>query len=107
QTVEQAATTTTVTASPGPSVVGQTVTATVTPASPASGTPTGDVLFDFGDGSAVVTAPLVDGVAQVTHAYTSTSGSPYTITAAYAGDADFLPSDGTRTQSVEQAATAT
>ncbi|MGA4951168.1 Ig-like domain repeat protein [Streptomyces lydicamycinicus] len=106
-TVEQAATTTTVTAEPDPSVTGESVTVTVTPTAPASGTPTGPVTFDFGDGSPVLTAQLVDGTVTVTHPYTSVSGSPYTITAVYLGDANYAGSEDTIVHAVDPAETAT
>ncbi|MEU9482648.1 Ig-like domain repeat protein [Streptomyces decoyicus] len=105
--VEQAATTTTVTASPDPSVTGESVTVTVTPAAPGSGVPTGPVTFDFGDGTPVLTAQLVGGTATVTHPYTSAAGSPYTISAAYSGDADFAASEDTVSHTVAPAATTT
>ncbi|MFG2196602.1 Ig-like domain repeat protein [Streptomyces sp. NPDC048639] len=108
-TVQQAATTTTVASSPDPSVVGQqvTVTATVVPQDPGSGTPTGTVTFDFGDGTPTVTATPVDGVAGVSHTYQSAAGSPYTVTATYSGDTGFVYSTSTDTQSVQPASTTT
>ncbi|WP_411136645.1 Ig-like domain repeat protein [Streptomyces sp. C10] len=109
QTVNAAGTTTTVTSSPDPSVVGQqvTFTATVTPVAPGAGTPSGTVMFDFGDGTAPATAQLSGSTATVTHTFTTRSGSPYTVTATYGGSADFTPSSGTNTHAVGQAATAT
>ncbi|WP_330347892.1 Ig-like domain repeat protein [Streptomyces sp. NBC_00582] len=109
QTVNQAATTTTVSSSPDPSVVGQpvTITATVAPMAPGAGTPTGTVTFNFGDGSPSQVANLVGGTATVTHAYTSTTGSPFTVTATYGGNVNFAGSSGTDTQTVNQAATTT
>ncbi|GAA3368941.1 hypothetical protein GCM10017744_086980 [Streptomyces antimycoticus] len=109
QNVTPAATDTTVTSAPDPSVPGQQVTiaATVAPAAPGSGIPTGSVTFDPGDGTPTVTAPLIAGSANITHTYAGTSGTPYTITAAYSGDADFTASTGTDTQTVGQADTAT
>ncbi|MFJ9469872.1 Ig-like domain repeat protein [Streptomyces caniferus] len=105
--VEQAATVTTVTAAPDPSVTGEAVTVTVTPVAPGAGIPTGDATFDFGDGSPVLTARLVDGSATVTHVYTSASGSPYTISAHYSGDGNFAPSDDTIVHTVAPAETTT
>ncbi|WP_413811566.1 Ig-like domain repeat protein [Streptomyces sp. OE57] len=109
QTVNPAATDTTVTSTSDPSVPGQAVTigATVSPAVPGDGIPTGSVTFDPGDGTPAITAPLVEGAASITHTYTSTSGSPYTITGSYSGDADFTASTGTDTQTVGQADTTT
>jgi hypothetical protein len=108
-TVDQAGSLLTVTSSQGPAVAGQpvTVTASVQAVPPAAGAPSGTVLLDFGDGSPGVEVALLGGVAVVTHAYTATSGSPYTITAAYAGDAAFAGAAGSTTQLVHQAATAT
>ncbi|MFE9141977.1 Ig-like domain repeat protein [Streptomyces tubercidicus] len=109
QTVARAATSTTVTGLPDPSITGRPVdiTATVSTIAPGAGTPTGTVLFDFGDGTPPLTAPLTDGTATVTHAWPGTSGSPYTVTAAYNGDADFSPSTGTDTHTVAPATTST
>ncbi|MGW2001491.1 beta strand repeat-containing protein, partial [Streptomyces tubercidicus] len=105
--VEEAATVTTVTAAPDPSVTGESVTVTVAPAAPASGIPTGAVSFDFGDGTPVLTAQLVDGTVTVTHPYTSVSGSPYTITAVYLGDANYAASEDTIVHAVDPAETTT
>ncbi|WP_369009828.1 Ig-like domain-containing protein, partial [Streptomyces sp. BR123] len=79
------------TSSPDPSVVGEPVvfTATVAPVVPGAGSPTGTVTFTFGDGSPAETVALVGGVATATHAYASTAGSPYGVTAVYSGDSDF------------------
>ncbi|MFF9819066.1 Ig-like domain repeat protein, partial [Streptomyces sp. NPDC014006] len=102
-------TTTTLSSSSELPVVGEPVifTAAVAPAPPAAGTPTGTVWFDFGDGTVPVTAVVVDGLATATHTYTTTGGSPYTVTAAYSGDDDFAPSSDTAEQTVAQAPTAT
>ncbi|MEU8828343.1 Ig-like domain repeat protein [Streptomyces sp. NPDC048636] len=105
--VEPAGTTTTVTAAPDPSVTGETITVTVTPAAPGVGLPTGQVTFDFGDGTPILTAELVNGTVTVNHAYTTASGSPYTITGAYTGDANFAPSEDTISHVVEPADTTT
>ncbi|WP_030242106.1 hypothetical protein [Streptomyces sp. NRRL S-455] len=94
QTVNQAATTATVSSSPDPSVVGESVTVTAAA-----------VTFDFGDGSPTVNGTLSGGVATVTHPYATTTGSPFTITATYAGDGDFAGDTATDTQTVNQAAT--
>ncbi|MCM2578917.1 Ig-like domain repeat protein, partial [Streptomyces meridianus] len=107
-TVNAAATTTTVAGSPNPSVVGEDViaTATVVANAPGAGTPTGNVTFDFGDGSPTVTVPLMSGTATTPpHAYTSVSGSPYTITATYTGTSDYTGSSDTDTQDVNPALT--
>ncbi|QKV91330.1 Ig-like domain repeat protein [Streptomyces sp. NA02950] len=105
--VDPAATTTTVTAAPDPSVTGEAVTVTVTPDGPGAGIPTGQVTLDFGDGTPILTAELVNGTVTVHHAYTSASGSPYTVTGAYAGDEDFAPSEDTISHIVDPADTTT
>ncbi|MFF4284315.1 Ig-like domain repeat protein [Streptomyces sp. NPDC001633] len=105
--VEQSATVTTVTAAPDPSVTGEAVTVTVSPVAPGAGIPTGEATLDFGDGSPVLTARLVNGSATVTHVYTSVTNSPYSITAHYSGDGDFAPSDDTVVHTVAPAATTT
>ena len=99
QTVNQAQTqTTVVSASPSPSQVNQSVTYTVTvttnPSTPA--TPTGTVAVSAALGSQVtaectITLPATTCSAPLTQATTTTTG-PYTITAVYSGDTNFLTS---------------
>ncbi len=106
QTVTQAATTTSVTTSPDPSVSGESVTLTaiVAPVSPGAGTPTGTVTFVVAGGP-TLTATLSGGTASV-----STSAIPigtHTVTATYSGDANYTASSGTDTQTVVQASTTT
>ncbi|WP_234536705.1 IPT/TIG domain-containing protein [Streptomyces shenzhenensis] len=86
-TYAPAPTTTTLTDLPDPSVVGEpvTFTATVAPVPPATGVPTGTVVFAFGDGSTAAVA-LSGGVATTTHTYTTATGSPIPISATYAPD---------------------
>jgi hypothetical protein len=84
--VNKADTTTTITAdTPDPSVVGQayTVAYTVSVQTPGSGTPTGNVTVS--DGTASCTGTVVTGSCSLT----STSAGPKTLTATYAGDANF------------------
>jgi len=113
QTVNQAATKTTVASSVNPSSFGQSVTftATVSDASPGSGVPTGSVNF-YLDGSTTPldTAPLTAGSASFTTS-TLAVGS-HTITAKYTGDSNFMATLTTAplptvTQKVNQAATKT
>ncbi|MFG3552630.1 Ig-like domain repeat protein, partial [Streptomyces sp. NPDC047725] len=108
-TVDRASTTTSVSSSPDPSVVGQpvTFTATVAPVAPGAGPPTGTVTFAFGDGTTPITATLTNGTATVTRAYTTRTGSPYTVTATYNASPDFAGSAGTDTQTVSRASTTT
>ncbi len=108
-TVNRAATTTTVADAPDPSVVGQqvTFTATVAPVTPGAGTPTGTVVFNFGDGSSLVTATLASGSATVTRPYTSRRDAPDTVTATYTGSTSFAGSSGTDPHTVNRALTTT
>jgi autotransporter-associated beta strand protein len=100
----------TVVSSSGTTVFGQTVTlsATVAAVAPAPGTPTGKVQFIInGIGQPSVTLNA-SGVA--TFATSSLNAGTYTITASYAGDGNFLPSDNTANpfmQTVNKAATQT
>ena len=94
QTVNQAATTTTV-SGPNSSVIGQTVTftANVAPLAPGAGIPSGTVQFKI-DG---VNAPgglktLVNGLAS--YATNSLSVGNHIISAQYQGDSNFKPSSG-------------
>ncbi|MEV6319564.1 Ig-like domain-containing protein, partial [Streptomyces sp. NPDC051776] len=105
-TVGRATTSTTVASTPDPTVFGQPVvlTAVVTPLAPGAGTSTGTVAFSVSGGPSL-TAALAGGVASV-----STDKLPagdYTVTADYFGDANFAPSTGTDTHSVDRAATTT
>ncbi|WP_024511771.1 Ig-like domain repeat protein [Bradyrhizobium sp. ARR65] len=105
QQVAQASSSTTVSAAPDPSSVGQIVTFTAsvteTGGLPAS---SGTVTFNFGDG-ATSTASLSGGVAQATHAYTSTGN--FTVTANYSGTPDVAASSGTVSEAVNAAASTT
>src|SRR5207247_586123 len=86
------ATTTTLTASPNPSTVGQavTLTATVRPVAPATGVPTASVSFRAGRPT-IETATLgATGTASIVVS-TLTAGS-HSLTAAYAGAGNFLAS---------------
>jgi hypothetical protein len=91
QAVNQASTTTTISSSPNPSGLGQSVTftATVIPVSPASGTPTGSVLFQKGT-TQLGTATLTNGVA--TFSTTTLPVGTSAITAMYLADNNFGPS---------------
>ena len=91
--VNQAATTTSLTSDANPGVVGQPVTfaATVTPASPASGTPTGTVTFYEGS-TPLHTSTLRRGAAIYTTSALGLTPSSHGITAAYRGDTSFTAS---------------
>ena len=107
QTVLKAQTSTLLTSSQNPSQSGQSVsfTATVSPVAPGAGTPTGSVVLDFGDGNVSAPVALVGGVATTTHAYATTSGSPFTVVATYSGDGNFTASSGAGGHTVDQATT--
>ncbi|MEU5809288.1 Ig-like domain repeat protein [Streptomyces sp. NPDC047718] len=103
-TVNQAASTTTVSVDPNPSVCGESVTvcATVTVVAPGSGTPSGTVTFT-GPGGLNETVTLdPDGSACVTTTVLETG----TVTAVYNGDGCFLPSTGTADVAVNPATSA-
>ncbi len=91
-TVLQAATTTTMSA-PLTAVVGQPITVGVSVAAnaPGAGTPTGTVTVS--DGTQTCPAPLnLSGVGSCQITETSVVDSPYSFTASYAGDSNYLAS---------------
>ena len=106
QTVNQADTTTVVSSAVNPSVYGEplTFTATVSPSSPGSGTPTGTITLY--SGSTVGTGTLDGGTASVTTSSLLSVGN-HTIKASYSGDANFDTSTGTVTETVNQDSTTT
>ncbi|MFN6053746.1 MAG: Ig-like domain repeat protein, partial [Planctomycetia bacterium] len=99
QVVNQAGTTTTLSASPNPSVFGQPVafTVTVAPVSPGSGTPTGSVSF-FDGATLLGTRTLSSGSASFSTG--SLSVASHSITAVYAGDSSFTGSTSSATTQV-------
>ena len=103
QQVNQAATTTSVSSSANPSLLGQNVTFTATVAvkSPGSGTPTGTVTFADG-GTTIGTGTLsqVGGVDQATFSTSQLPVGPQTITASYGGDSNFKGSSDSLSQQV-------
>jgi hypothetical protein len=95
--VNKGATTTLLSSSTNPSLASQlvTFTATVSVNSPAAGTPTGTVTFKEGStvlGSGLLA--LVGDAAQATFTTAALSVGSHTLTAAYAGDNNFLASAG-------------
>src|SRR5262249_24017977 len=100
QTVNQDASTTTLTSSLNPALVGQTVTFTAIVAN-ASGTavvPTGTVTF-LDAGASIGSGTLTGGSG--TFSTSTFTQAPHTITASYSGDNNFSSSDSTAiTQSV-------
>jgi hypothetical protein len=91
QTVKQASTTTSLVSSANPSVAGQaiTFTATISPVSPGSGTPTGTATFMDGSNT-LATATLSGGAASFTSS--SLSVGTHSIKVVYSGDNDFKTS---------------
>ncbi len=107
QTVNQAATTTKVTASPNPSVYGQnvTLTATVSAKAPGAGTPTGTVTFLDGT-TTLSTATLTNGTVNI--GVPSLPVGSNSITVSYSGDTNFTGSTSAAlTQTVKEASTTT
>jgi uncharacterized repeat protein (TIGR03803 family) len=103
QTVNADNTTTQISASTNPSVLGQqvTFTATVTPSAPGAGIPTGTVMFES-DG--VVLGPpvaLVNGMGTASFSTLVVGG--HTITAVYSSDPNFNASSSSLTQTVQTA----
>ncbi len=106
QTVNQAATTSSVASSANPSVVGQSITftATITASAPGSGTPTGSVTFK--DGATTLGTGTLNGSGQTTLITSALSLGGHSITVVYAGDTNYTTStSSTLTQTVNQAAT--
>ena len=109
QVVDKDATATATSSSVNPSVWGQPIafTATVTSLAPGAGTPGGTVTF-FDGGSSIGSSTLSGGTA--TLATSALTVGSHTITARYAGDTDFLGSEGALSgnpQVVSRAASAT
>lgn len=108
QTVNQATTGTQLVTSSNPSVFGQSVTftATVTPNSPASGSPSGTVTFN--DGATSIGSSTVDATGTASLTTSALTVGSHSISAVYDGDTNFATStSNTVTQTVNQAATST
>ncbi len=106
QTVNKAATTTTVNADVNPSVSGQAVTftATVAVTSPGSGTVTGTVTFK--DGAATVGTGVLSG-GSATFATNYANAGSHSITAVYGGDGNFNTSTSSALSQTVNAANTT
>ncbi len=100
QTVNKAATTTTLSSFPNPSTSGQTVvlTAQVTATPPGAGTPTGTVTFR--DGATVLGTGTLDGSGKAMLSVPGLSVGTHSLTATYSGDANFNGSSGSLSQTV-------
>ncbi|MBK9519514.1 MAG: Ig-like domain repeat protein [Anaeromyxobacter sp.] len=92
--------------SPSPTVIGQAVTVSVvvTAAAPGAGTPTGTV--DLRDGNVLVTSMTL-AAGRGTATTTTLAAGAKMLTAAYAGDADYLPGSASAAHTVARASTAT
>ncbi|NYJ00316.1 hypothetical protein HNR19_001014 [Nocardioides thalensis] len=92
QTVEKASTSTTVLATPSPSLEEQPVEliASVVADAPGSGAPTGTVTF-LADGDPIGSAPLANGQARLE--VSDLAPGDYQVAAEFAGDADYLASE--------------
>lgn len=109
QTVNKAATKTTVTTSSSPSVFGQpvTFTASVAAVAPGAGNPSGAITFT--DGSTVLGTVTVDSSTgeQASITVSSLAVATHAITATYSGDDSFNGSNGVVAQIVQRGHTAT
>ncbi len=85
-----AATTTTLVSSLNPSLVGQAVTFTASVTSSAGSPPNGEIVTFYNGAAVLGTAPLSAGIASLTTS--SLPAGTFTITATYAGDANFAAS---------------
>jgi hypothetical protein len=105
-TVDKSATRTSLTSSLNPSVIGQSLTFTVTVAAvaPGSGTPTGSVTFKNG-ATTLSTTTLSGGKA--TYATSSLTIGSHAITASYAGGTDYATSTSSTLVEIVRAATKT
>jgi hypothetical protein len=106
-TVNQAATATSLTSAPNPTLFGQstTLTASVTVTPPGAGSPSGTVQF-FDGATSLGTSPLVSGSAAL--ATSALAVGAHSLTAVYSGDASFSGStSAAHTHDVGNAATTT
>ncbi|GAA1895492.1 hypothetical protein GCM10009716_01830 [Streptomyces sodiiphilus] len=106
QVVEQASSETSLVSDPNPSVSGEVVTftATVSAVAPGAGTPTGTVEFTV---NGTVLTGTLDGSGVATASTTLTTAGPYTLTATYSGDAEFLGATDSDSLVVQQASSET
>lgn len=105
-TIQRAGTTSSVTSSVNPAVLGQSITLTATVTTPASGagTPTGNVTFY--DGASALGTVALNGSGQASLSSSALSLGAHSITVQYAGDANFLASTSAAlSQNINQAAT--
>jgi subtilisin-like proprotein convertase family protein/plastocyanin len=102
QTVNKAATTIAVTSGTNPSTYSGSVTFTATVSDSTAAVPTGNVTFK--DGLATLGTTALNGSAQATLTISTLTGGSHSITAVYAGDANFNTSTSSAiTQTVNKA----
>ena len=87
QTIRKAVTTTTLTSSPNPMVVGQPITFKARVVAATGGTPSGTVTFT--EGTTVLGSAMLDGSGVATLTRASLNGGKHTIAANYAGTPNF------------------
>ena len=92
QVVNQAGTTTSLSASPNPSNFGQpvTLTATIAAVAPGAGSPTGTVTFQ--DGTIPLSTGTLNSAGNATFSTSSLTSGSHSVTASYSGDSNFLVS---------------
>src|SRR5205807_1632680 len=102
QTVNKSPTTTTLAASPNPSVFGQGVVlnAVVASSGAGSGTPSGSVSFT--DNGALLGTAILDRAGKATLTVTSLGIGSHNIAASYGGDANFISSSASGAEGVTQ-----
>jgi hypothetical protein len=98
--VQQASSSTSLTSSPNPSTVGQTVTLKAVVSSSAGQTPRGNILFK--DGTTLLATVALDSTGTAVYKTTSLASGTHSLTAAYSGSANFQSSISTAvTQTVK------
>ena len=109
QTVNAASTCTSVTSSTSAAVFGQSVSFTATVSPQFAGTFDNGGTVTFSDGSTSLGTAILssDGLATITDAALTVTGSPHTIWASYSGDTNFTTSSGSVLQTVNAASTCT
>jgi len=107
QTVNKSPTTMSVNSAPNPSVYGQAVTFTaiVAASGGGAGTPSGTVMFN--DGASTLGSASLDTSGTAVLTVNSLTAGSHNITASYTGDASFLASTATVSQTVNKSPTTT
>jgi hypothetical protein len=107
ETINPIGTTTTMTATPRPSVFGQAVTLTATVSSSGAGTPNGTVQF-FDGGTAIGSPATLNGSGVATLQYSGLPAGGHSLTAVYGGSSSYASSNSSAiSQTVNQASTST